>query len=215
MGRKERKIAKDLEKKLLKIIKDEGKKFDIKKISGFIYKKKGDFFFCSLTDVVYRNSKFILKGRIEVKPYKLDDIFWDVFEIPQNKKAPISLRANGAFVAPSLTIKLVEVELSPEDDLKEKCNEFLTIFEETINSYLEQVNDIESFMKYHKEEMDEDSDKLILVLLYILQEKYKEALIIVENEIKLGKTGGFGAGDKDIYDFAKEYCEKRLLEIKN
>jgi hypothetical protein len=35
---------------------------------------------------------------IEVKPMTIDPIFWDIVKTPENRKAPLSLRLNGAWV---------------------------------------------------------------------------------------------------------------------
>lgn len=50
--------------------------------------------------------------RIYIKNYEYDDIFWKVLQMPSNSKQADSLRAVGAFKAPSILIKKGEVELT-------------------------------------------------------------------------------------------------------
>lgn len=210
MGKKEEKIAKDLQKKCRKCVKNLGKEFNMKTISSSLYKKEGSFFFHSFVDVDYVDKEFILYGKVKVKPYLLDDVFWEVFDAEENKDAPDSLRVNGAYVAPSISVEFFKVVLSEEDNLEEQCRDFMAVYDEIIKSYLDNVSDIDSFISKHSEEIQEDVNKLMLVLLNILQDRYKDALIIVDNEIQLGNTGGFLADSKSIFEFAKEYCEERI-----
>lgn len=213
MGKKEEKVAKDLQKKCRKEVKKICKGYSMKTISNSIYKKMNNFFFHCFVDVDYIKDEYLIYGMVNVKPYSLDEIFWDVFDAEENKKSADSLRVNGAYVAPSLPIELVRVELTLDGELEVQCRNFLMSFEKTIESYLEQVKDIESFINYHKAEIDERPNKLLIVLLNIIQGRYDEALTIVDNEMKLGKTGGFRAESKSIFEFAKEYCEERLLVL--
>lgn len=37
---------------------------------------------------------------LRVKPLYADDLWWDIFLMPENKKKPLSLRGNGAFALP-------------------------------------------------------------------------------------------------------------------
>ena len=53
------------------------------------------YFFCLLD---------LNPARLEVKPLYADDLWWDIFEMPENKSEPMSLRGNGAFSLEGITI---------------------------------------------------------------------------------------------------------------
>lgn len=140
----------------------------------------------------------------------LDDIYWSVFDAEDNKKASDSLRVNGAYVAPSISLEFFKLDLSLLDDLEEQCRKFMSICDDIIKTHLGKIGNVDAFINYHTDEIHEDVNKLMLVLLNILQEKHNEALVIIENEIRLGNTGGFLADSKSFFEFAKGYCEKRI-----
>lgn len=58
--------------------------------------------------------------RIYIKNYDYDDIFWKIMQMPSNSKKNDSLRASGAFKAPSVLLKKGEVELT--ENMRNKQN---------------------------------------------------------------------------------------------
>ena len=56
------------------------------------------------------------KVYLYVKPLYIDDLWWDIFEIPENKKGPMSLRGTGTF-------SILGIELK-EESLFEELYEF-------------------------------------------------------------------------------------------
>lgn len=209
MGKNEKIHAKKLEKNAIQCIKGMIKEYNIKIKSEILYKKRDNFFFRVPVFLKYleKDEKYSIYGRISVKPYILDDIFWDVFEIPNNKNEPESLRAIGAYVAPSIDIYHIKIEIN-EEDLEKRCEEFLNSFDKAIEEFLYKTPNIQEFIKELMEKKTYDCNELFLILLDIYEEKYDEAMIIINQELAANRRGGFAAGNKCIYEFAKEYCNK-------
>ncbi|WP_276352564.1 hypothetical protein [Cohnella caldifontis] len=215
MGRKEQSHAKALKQVAIKHLDNHIKSYGFKMKSGFLYKRQGDFFFSMPVSVRYNNNEngYSLSGSALVKPYDLDDLFWDIFEIPGNKKQPDSLRANGAYVAPSISIDSISLKVDLEN-LAHSCNELLSNFEKIINKFLMDVTDIQSYFQYVKRTLEYNDEELLFLLLEIQVCNYEGALRMLETEMSLGNSGGFRADDKDIYEYARDYCLEKLNEQK-
>lgn len=70
--------------------------------TNIIYSVKDNaFIHCDF--LVVNSQKLVY--RIYIKNYNYDDIFWKVMQMPTNSKKSNSLRASGAFKAPSILLK--------------------------------------------------------------------------------------------------------------
>lgn len=212
MARKEKLHAKELEKLAIKQIKLVAKKHNAKTIKSFIYKTQDDFFFKFNASLAYfeNENAYEIYGDIKVKPYCLDDLFWEVFEISQNKEKPDSLRANGAYVAPSIRIDFIKIKINSEEKLEEICNELLSELDRKIELFLKKASDIKSYMQYLEENLKYENNELLFILLEIEESNYEKALKMIEIELAARKHGGFAAGNKNIYEFARDYCINKL-----
>lgn len=210
MAKKEQAYAKELKKEAMKQLKILAKKHNIKTIGGFIYKKQDNLFFWMIVSLAYYENRYTIYGEIQAKPYCLDELFWDIFGMEDNKNQPDSLRANGAYVAPSVKFDSIDIKIESKEELEDICNELLNEFNKKVQCFLNIVTDKESYYNYINEEVDYENRELLYILLEIQQCNYNRALEMIERELYAKKTGGFIAGDKNIYEFAKEYCIKQL-----
>ena len=81
--------------------------------TNIIYSVKDNaFIHCDF--LVVNSQKLVY--RIYIKNYNYDDIFWKVMQMPTNSKKSNSLRASGAFKAPSILLKKGEVDLTDKYD---------------------------------------------------------------------------------------------------
>ncbi len=192
-----------------------GKERGVKTISGINYIREGEFFFETIPKVMYYEGNFVLYSNINVKPYILDDLFWEIFEIESNKKAPMSLRANGAYVAPSIKLEVVMIKVNPEEDLEKRCKEFIDDFERKIETFLKKVHDVESYFDFVEANHEYKYNEFLFILLEIQLGNYLKAKEMLDTEIAAKKHGGFSAGNKSIYQFAKEYCIRKTVQEKN
>ena len=81
----------ELNKKDTSIRKNVAKKFGWKQSSYINWIVEGGYYFY----LVHLNCYG--EATLYVKPLYIDDLWWDIFEMSSNKKAPVSLRGNGTF----------------------------------------------------------------------------------------------------------------------
>lgn len=97
MTREQQKKLRELKKALPKMIQSEIKKYKLKKKDFMVWVQKKELFF-DLMIYVHENDGHCYCTSIErLKPMWLDDLLWDLLEMPENKNEPASLRAIGAF----------------------------------------------------------------------------------------------------------------------
>lgn len=102
------KLDKEQQKHFAEAIRNASKKKGFKVKGCSIYVLEGNaFIHC---DYFVDSQKMFY--RIYIKNYEYDDIFWKVLQMPSNSKQADSLRAVGAFKAPSILIEKGEVELT-------------------------------------------------------------------------------------------------------
>lgn len=116
MTREESRARNALEKVSNKCRKQVAKSFGWKQNDYLNWKIDSGYYF-SLCHLVLEQVE------LSVKPYFIDDLWWDIFEIPECKKAPKSLRGNGSFAVPDINLKEYvvfdtgKIPLYTEDDV--------------------------------------------------------------------------------------------------
>lgn len=180
-----------------------------KKNNSCLYKKYNDYFF-SILVIEAGLDNDIIRIRGNIKPYFVDDIFWDIMQMSSNKVASLSLRAVGAFSIMGVEVFCQEVQIkdlsevsSIVDELIQKCDdEFLTTTKQISNPY-------ESFVEFalvKKKSLDTD---MIEVLTYIYNKDYDKAKKYAINELEKGNRGRFSNGTKFIYQLVVDYCNDK------
>lgn len=101
MKREERKAASAIKKGLNQIIKPLIKSYGFKMAKGRIWTTQDDLLFVMIP-LINLNEKATLHTAFSAKPLYVDDYFWDILGFVENKKAPVSLRATGAFSVQSV-----------------------------------------------------------------------------------------------------------------
>ena len=137
------KMDKMTQKLLLKQIKTRAAEFGYKVSRGFMFSKIGENF-VSVTYLIVNSVKLVVD--VSVKKYSYDDIFGDVMNMTDNKKAPVSLRAYGAFTAPSITI--LEDELFLSDDIDSVVQTFFDKVVKCVSDFLEK-NQVSDFIFFN------------------------------------------------------------------
>lgn len=197
---------KDMDKQITVALKNHVKQFGYKKIDFYAYRKYKDYFI----SICFDSGDSAVTACAYIKPFFIDDVFWDVFDISSNKERPMSLRANGAFTIHGI----VPVEKSGE--IKESLDEIDSIvqnlLEETDAECIRFIDDLGDDVDNYiavaqKLERDVSLQKM---LFHIKNNRLEEALILAKEELEKGHHGGYGTGDKNIYEFVVDYCNKRL-----
>ena len=186
------------------IVKAKGWKFK----GWFAYKTLNNFFYkATFYTSGFDNS---VSGSLEFKPLIIDDTFWEIVDLDENKKMPLSFRGNGAFVVSSKDVYDYKLKIVPET-LKTDISNLM----DTINSRLvdlsSAVNNIDTFVQFVERNPSKRSewfDSDLLIVSSIVQKNYDKALSLLDYAKKTRGMCGWGSGDKDFYDLAIEYCQK-------
>ena len=129
------KLDKEQKKELRNLIVAYAKKLGYKARQNTIFRvKDAAMVYC---DFLVVDSKKLIY-RVNIKNYDYDDIFWKIMQMPSNSKEPDSLRAVGAFQAPTITVKTGQMELT--DQYEEQAKILVELVEESSNKFMEQYD---------------------------------------------------------------------------
>ncbi len=211
------KIDKQLNKELKQSIRSAAKRLKLKSRSERFFDKVGDYLVKYMIDINFPDNKFRLIIRSYIKPYIIDDIFWEVFDMASNSQAPMSLRAVGAFTVDTFTLptKIAEEDWTMEDlDLEKvetKVFEVLSETHEEVCKLISSFSDFEDFYTYVVENAPIPARyDLMGMLLMIHREQYQEALQMAEGLIAKRDFGDFQNKSKWINEYIVDYCKERL-----
>lgn len=205
MTRGEKKQIREKEKSMDLIIKSNSKLFGYKSVMGIPYKISNNFIF---EIIIIVNKNVMIK--INCKPILLDEIFWEVFDmLEEAKKQPQSFHIKGAFVAGSVKIDNFEFDYNKPEEAGKIFKEIMEYVNKIIENYCKIIYDIKTFQKSI---INDPNQYLNHILLEIINKNYKAALEKINGCIKNNKRGGFSdyKTGKNIIEYAKEYCEKRI-----
>lgn len=211
------KIDKQLEKELKQAVRNAAKRLKFKSRSKNVFDKVGDYFVHYMIDINFPDNKFRLIIRPYIKPYIIDDIFWEVFDMASNSQAPMSLRAVGAFTVDtfSLPTKIAEENWTTEDlnleKVETKVFEVLSETHEEVLKLISSFSDFEDFYTYVVENAPIPAHyDLLGMLLMIHREQYQEALQMAEGLIAKRDFGDFQNKSKWINEYIVDYCKEKI-----
>ena len=207
MTREEQRKWSDAKKQLEQAEKVRAKEYGFRLSRGYVYKFVSDFAWWVWAYV--KSDVKDVSVQIRVKYTPLDMVFWDVFEIPENRKQPQSFHITGAFVSPFCRLG-DETHVPVESSIDDAYCRALKKAAELIDGYAQNLDTALDFKRLVE---NDESRRLNLVLLEILEGNYPAALDIIEQERRAGRDGGFRADGGDIYDYAERYCKERLTKI--
>ena len=144
MTREESRARNALEKVSTKCRKQVAKKYGWKQNDYLNWKIDSGYYF-SLCHLVLEHVE------LSVKPYFIDDLWWDIFEMPENKQAPKSLRGNGAFAVSDVKLKeyavfdSANIPVYTEDDVIARWESTFSTVESDIAHFLSENPNPDSF----------------------------------------------------------------------
>lgn len=186
------KIDKNQQKELLNIIRADVRKSGFKIRSNTIYVVKQDgFIHCNF--LVVESKKIIYQ--IYIKDYSYDDIFWNIMHMSENTKKGDSLRACGAFKAPSILIEKGEVELT--DQFKELSGFLIEKIDKCSDEFLLNYN-IDDYVINFEEGINKE---ILKCLAYIHMNCSDKAKDIAQNAIANGNMGGYINEGKTFFEW--------------
>lgn len=186
------KLDKNQQKQLINAIYISSDRRGYKTKTNIIYSVKDNaFIHCDF--LVVNSQKLVY--RIYIKNYNYDDIFWKVMQMPTNSKKSNSLRASGAFKAPSILLKKGEVDLTDKYD--EQAEYLLGLVDECSHNFMEKY-DIDEYIIDYEDGMDEE---VLKCLAYINMNNIEEAKKIAQESINNGNRGNYENGGKAFFDW--------------
>lgn len=205
MTREEQRKWSDAKKQLKQAEKIRAKEHGFQRSYGFVFKFVSDFAYW-VNAYILGDVKDIIV-RIHVKYTPLDMVFWDVFEIPENRKQPKSFHISGTFVSPFIGLGN-EFHIPIESSIDDTYCRALKKAAALIEGYSYNLNTAFDFKRLIE---NDEYQRLNLILLEIHEGNYRAALDILEQERRVGRSGGFAAlGGGNIYDYAERYCKDKL-----
>lgn len=185
--------------------KSVGRKFGFKKCGYISYKVVNGYFFCikHLTyDCIY----------LYVKPFYADDLWCDIFKIPEAKK-PISLRGNGAFTLDEVRIDSYDVLPGNIKNYSESdiWNIWESVFKEVDRDIFNFISKNPSADLYMPPATSPNGDPSLLYLMALLHNhKISEVINFAETALQKGKGCGMArrCGEEliDGYSFILDYA---------
>ncbi len=203
MTREESRARKALEKISNKCRKQVGKGFGWKQNDYLNWKIDSGYYF-SLCHLVLE------QVNLSVKPYFIDDLWWDIFEMPENKQAPKSLRGNGVFAVMGVDIKeyvvfdTSNISIYTEDDVVNRWENTFNTIEADIANFLSENPNPDSFCPSGR------TNRIYDLMMDIHSGNPDQALEKIEL-FKANPTGGTIIGPKG-YDY--EYIERWISNHK-
>ena len=144
------------------------------------------YFFCLLD---------LNPARLEVKPLYADDLWWDIFEMPENKSEPMSLRGNGAFSLEGITINTYDE---------------MVVDEATDAEYLEAYWKATIEKAHHRD----CTIALVRLMALIHNGREDEAVEFIKRVKKKGGRCMYHSGflvDSDGFGYILDWCRKRKM----
>lgn len=133
--------------------------------------------------------------------------------MPENSKAPMSLRAEGAFTVKGLQIYNQSKVVSSYVEVAGCVAALLKKCEIELDEFFDKIGaDFEEFVSYSKtvEKPGLYKPELADMLLKIKEENYQEANKIAIDEINNQHYGNLENQGKDIYEHVIDFCEEKV-----
>jgi hypothetical protein len=184
-------MTKDEEKKIAFFMKTIAKQVGYKSISNSFYKKRQNGL--HILSYVVTSKGFTCYSWI--KEDRLDDVLWDVMDMPENKAYRYSIHVNGAFAAPSIFVS--EYFYDSVDNYEQVVNELWNSIERDLNSFMNQQS-LEQIL-FSKENLN-GSEQIIKCLYYIDKGQINEAVDIAKAEMSKGNRGMFSNKGMFFYE---------------
>ena len=187
------KLDKNQQKQLISAIRISADSRGYKARTNTIYKVI-DKAFIHCDFLVVNSQKLIY--RIYIKNYDYDDIFWKIMQMSSNSKRNDSLRAIGAFKAPSVLLKNGEIELI--EKYEEQAEYLVGLVDECSRNFMEKYDIDEYVIECEDVLMGRE---VLKCLAYIHGNNIEQAVKIAQKSINDGKSGNYENEGKNFFEW--------------
>jgi hypothetical protein len=207
----------EFNKHLNGFLKEEAKNIGWKFSRGFLFKKEGGLFLTIIFTGLPKDRK--LSWVLSFKHYEIDDVFWDIVKLPENRAEPLSFRACGAWVAPSMEIQSKSIvlpalsEVSIHENVKEVLAELNLLSRKVASSVTSYQSYLHVLEGYYSQLIAKHPNAIRTIwveslLTSLLESQYDVAKSIATSRIEAGDSGGFNYAGSTFYQLANEYIEQ-------
>lgn len=195
---------KEKEKLFFKTIKEVFKTGEWKFNSYFVFKSLDDFFFdCTFSFNPKENKIWLNLG---FKPMILDDVFWDITELSENKKMPLSFRSNAAFKIHSLQILDYNLVLEEVENPSKEIFQILQTIDDKVNDTISTVRNTADYLNCILKDEYPKYNSIITTHIHHKEYEMAKQQIAFCREKKI--NCGYVFGKYDFYDMAEKYIVK-------
>lgn len=187
------KLDKNQQKQLISAIRIFADSRGYKARTNTIYKVI-DKAFIHCDFLVVNSQKLIY--RIYIKNYDYDDIFWKIMQMSSNSKRNDSLRAIGAFKAPSVLLKKGGIELI--EKYEEQAEYLVGLVDECSRNFMEKYDIDEYVIECEDVLMGRE---VLKCLAYIHVNNIEQAVKIAQKSINDGKNGNYENEGKTFFEW--------------
>ncbi len=197
---------KEKEKIFYQTLKEISRSRNWKFKSYFIFRQLDNLFYESNFYTNFKENR--IWGWSAFKPYTVDNVFWEITEMPENKDLPLSFRAEGAFTFRAYNYYEFNLQLQDSENPRQEIETLIDTIEEKLNKITKEVSTTQHFLKLFEESALNACVEKIVCLVEL--EKYQKAIEKIEYYRKNDIPSGFMFGKKDFYDLAEDFCLTKL-----
>ena len=176
------------------------------------FKQRGKFFYETVFSINPKENR--IRGWLAFKPISIDDTFWEITNMSENKKMPFSFRGNAAFKVSSLSIYEFDIILKDIENPINEINSLLETLDKKVAVSETKISTIEQFLALLEESGKQNTVGIITCLIELNEfEKAREKISFYSER---NMNSGIMCinknipGSKDFYDLAVEYCNRKL-----
>ena len=185
--------------------------------SNFTFKQKGNFFYESVFSIHPKENR--IRGWLAFKPVSVDDTFWEITKMEENKKMPLSFRGDAAFKVSSLFIYEFDNFLTDGDNPTNEINALLETLDIKVAEVENEIITTEQFLTLLEKSKYNKAVEIITCLIELKEfEKALEKISFYREKNINSKFTFINKnipGSKDFYDFAEEFCENKLGKLQS
>lgn len=210
MTREEQKEIRELKKLIPIELRRQRKEFDLQFAHGYLYRFEGDFLYYAILSIP-TNRIGDLSISIFVKPWVLNELYWAVQEmdLEEMRAQPKSFHVRGAFTMNDIFYQGKSIPYD-KDNFEYSVHEALVLFDENIvehKKYLADIHVLTEEMKAY------NVSNLTKALVLCYEEKYKEALDILEQEGTISDLYTHSdATGTTAKDYLRQYLKQKIAD---
>lgn len=175
-------------------------------VQGCLFQEKSGWFVCVHPSVHIFEE--ITKAVVFAKPMSIDPIFWDMTGLPENQRAPLSFRLNGAWVCRPPHV--AEVEISEQGDASAIADHLLAIADEQLEHVVKSWTPYEFLSLCLDKGQVRASYLPSVVTTLVAMGRDDEALTTCEAAIMNDNMGGFLAPEGTFSEMARSWLKARI-----